>query len=148
MTNLGSRLRQAMEQLGKNQSEFAQQLGITQSFVSKILLGKSEVGSLFLLAVEHVFGISSAWLKTGDGAPFVENRFPDTRPGKMHVDIELLTAILSAVDETLNKNSLSLSRKKKAELVGLLYENELLNPSAEQGKLDHKAVLRLIKLAS
>jgi transcriptional regulator with XRE-family HTH domain len=47
------------------QQEFAQRIGISQSFLSTVEHGRVEAGAAVLLAISQEFGRSLEWLLTG-----------------------------------------------------------------------------------
>ena len=49
------------------QSEFAQRIGISQSFLSTVERGNVEAGAEVLLAISREFNKSLEWLLTGEG---------------------------------------------------------------------------------
>lgn len=73
-STLGDRLWQAIDTLGVNQIEFAEKVSVSRGYISLVTTNKREVSELFLLAVEHVWGISREWLKTGKGDMFTSGR--------------------------------------------------------------------------
>jgi transcriptional regulator with XRE-family HTH domain len=49
------------------QSEFAQRIGISQSFLSTVERGNVEAGAEVLLAISREFNKTLEWLLTGEG---------------------------------------------------------------------------------
>lgn len=62
---VGRRLRQ-LRGFDKNQAEFAGDIGISQSQLSRYEEGKSEIGAEILLRMARKFGKSMEWLLTGE----------------------------------------------------------------------------------
>ena len=62
---VGRRLRQ-LRGFDKNQAEFARDIGISQSQLSRYEKGKSEIGAEILLRMARKFGKSMEWLLTGE----------------------------------------------------------------------------------
>ena len=62
---VGRRLRQ-LRGFDKKQAEFARDIGISQSQLSRYEKGKSEIGAEILLRMAKKFGKSMEWLLTGD----------------------------------------------------------------------------------
>lgn len=69
-STFGERLWSAIDFLAINQQVFGDGVGASQPYISQLVLGKREPSSFFLLAVEHVWGISREWLATGKGDMF------------------------------------------------------------------------------
>ncbi len=62
---VGRRLRQ-LRGFDKKQAEFAHEIGISQSQLSRYEKGKSEIGAEVLLRMANKFGKSMEWLLTGE----------------------------------------------------------------------------------
>jgi transcriptional regulator with XRE-family HTH domain len=61
---VGRRIRE-LRGLDMTQDEFAQRIGISQSYLSTVEHGHVEVGAEVLLAISREFGKSLEWLLTG-----------------------------------------------------------------------------------
>ena len=48
------------------QADFARRIGVSQSYLSAIELGRNEAGAEVLLSISREFGKSIEWLLTGD----------------------------------------------------------------------------------
>ena len=68
--NLNDRLRLAIEYLSVNQDVFASKAEMSHSYINQILNGKKGISAVYLIAIEHVWGISRRWLETGEGEMF------------------------------------------------------------------------------
>jgi transcriptional regulator with XRE-family HTH domain len=62
---VGRRIRE-LRGFDMNQEEFAQRIGISQSYLSTVERGHVEVGAEVLLAISREFKRSLEWLLTGD----------------------------------------------------------------------------------
>ncbi len=49
------------------QADFARRIGVSQSYLSAIELGRNEAGAEVLLSISREFGRSIEWLLTGEG---------------------------------------------------------------------------------
>jgi transcriptional regulator with XRE-family HTH domain len=49
------------------QADFARRIGVSQSYLSAIELGRNEAGAEVLLSISREFGRSVEWLLTGEG---------------------------------------------------------------------------------
>ena len=58
--------------VGLQQEEFGLRIGVSKAAISRWETGSAELTSLAALGVEHVYGISSAWLLTGEGPKRIE----------------------------------------------------------------------------
>jgi transcriptional regulator with XRE-family HTH domain len=68
-----NKLRQVREALHLKQQEFATKLGITQSYLSAVELGKKEITSKLSKKLVELFGISPSWLISNEGSIFNTN---------------------------------------------------------------------------
>ena len=62
---VGRRLRQ-LRGFDKKQAEFAHEIGISQSQLSRYEKGKSDIGAEILLRMAKKFGKSMEWILTGE----------------------------------------------------------------------------------
>jgi len=49
------------------QADFARRIGVSQSYLSAIELGRNEAGAEVLFSISREFGRSIEWLLTGEG---------------------------------------------------------------------------------
>lgn len=73
----GQRLRAVRRELGLNQSEMGNAVGLTQSTIAAYETGKRQPPLPVLLALEHRFQVSHEWVLEGKG-----ERFTGVRPAK------------------------------------------------------------------
>ena len=76
------RLKMVRERAGLNQSKFAESLGLTVAAVSYYESGKRVPTNAVLTLISQKYGISFAWLKTGDG-PLEDPVLDETTAGKI-----------------------------------------------------------------
>lgn len=62
---VGRRIR-LLRGIDMTQKEFAERVGVTQSYLSLVEHGQGEIGAAVLLAISREFGKSIDWLLTGD----------------------------------------------------------------------------------
>jgi transcriptional regulator with XRE-family HTH domain len=67
---INERIRQARQALGLNQAEFAKGIFISAGYVAGLECGHRKANDRILHLISLVFGVSEAWLKTGEGAMF------------------------------------------------------------------------------
>lgn len=77
------RLAQAITRSGLKQTQFANKLGISPSFVSDMLRGNKKPGAEILCKMRLEFGVSADWLLSGEGQ----------MSGGTMVDMELLQSV-------------------------------------------------------
>lgn len=71
--NIGERVKALRkDMLNLTADKFGAKLGIQKSAVSKIERGENNLSEALLLSICREFGVSEAWLRTGEGGPFVE----------------------------------------------------------------------------
>jgi transcriptional regulator with XRE-family HTH domain len=73
------RIRELMENLALNQTEFSKECRIEQANLSAILNGKRPIGSAVINKIVLAFDINRNWLVTGDGERFRSNMIRDTQ---------------------------------------------------------------------
>jgi transcriptional regulator with XRE-family HTH domain len=82
---MGRRIQAVKERLGLNQSSFARQLGVSQSFLSQVAAGKRKPSFELLYSLFTRFGVDLPWILTGAGEMFSqqhrESRFAEQFPG-------------------------------------------------------------------
>jgi transcriptional regulator with XRE-family HTH domain len=74
-----SRVKELMQDLSLNQTEFSKECGIEQANLSAILNGKRNIGSAVINKIILAFDINKAWLLTGDGERFRPNEIRDSQ---------------------------------------------------------------------
>jgi len=62
---VGRRVRQ-LRGFDLTQADFARRIGVSQSYLSAIELGRNEAGAGVLLSISREFGRSIEWLLTGE----------------------------------------------------------------------------------
>ncbi len=64
------RLKDIRKALGMNQTDFAKKLGLSQSTLALIEVGKRNFSEKHIKMICSTFGINEVWLKTGKGEMF------------------------------------------------------------------------------
>lgn len=121
----------------KNQSELGKVLGVSQTSISEAKR-KGKVPAEWFLRLGAEKGINPNWLLTGEGPVMIPEE--DLEP----FDVSLLKKVIEIVEKRLKGKEPALSIEKKAELIGLLYEDALRDESLRD-QIDPKAQ-RLLKL--
>jgi transcriptional regulator with XRE-family HTH domain len=65
--NLGDRIKKVRQDLGLTQTEFAQKLGVTQSYISALEKGKEIPSDTLLNLIASLSYVKEEWLKDGTG---------------------------------------------------------------------------------
>lgn len=68
MSTLAERLATVVEGSGLSQTAFADEIGVSQGFVSQVRYGRSNLSPRTAKMIESKFGVSAEWLLTGAGA--------------------------------------------------------------------------------
>ena len=68
------RLKEIRNALGLNQTDFASQLGITQTAYSMIETGRRPLADKYVKVICSLFDVNEEWFRTGQGEMF--NAFP------------------------------------------------------------------------
>lgn len=61
------RIKDVRKELGLNQTEFGQRIGVAQTTVAGWELGTREIPDIAIRAICREFGINEIWLRTGEG---------------------------------------------------------------------------------
>lgn len=141
---VGNRIRTLRKDLDLSQSEFSKKIRYDQATISKAERGDIALSPLMRLVICQVFNVEEEWLLTGSGEMYGVELFPKKYHGLF--DFDLMKEIIESVEEVLQKNGISLSPKKKADLIGLIYEQVVENEEIKSTLSDR--VLKLAKLAS
>lgn len=67
MSTLAERLATVVEESGLSQTAFADEIGVSQGFVSQVRYGRSNLSPRTAKMIETKFGVSAEWLLTGTG---------------------------------------------------------------------------------
>lgn len=73
--SLGARIREIRKDNAITQSDFAERMLVSASYISKVESGKEQPSDIFLKLMSLEFNISLDWLKTGEG----KKKITDTR---------------------------------------------------------------------
>lgn len=87
------RVREAREALGLSQAQFAEKVGLTKNYISLVETGKRSLGARTVADICRIFGISEAWMSTGDGSMFETSSEAETTA-------EYLAAVMKEFPET------------------------------------------------
>jgi hypothetical protein len=93
--------------------------------------------------------LSFDWLLTGEeyGKPeIIQEHIARWHPASEGFDLDLIKEIIENVEEIFQKERINLPPRKKAELIGLIYE-ELSEDISKKSSINER-VLKLVKLAS
>lgn len=69
MTSVGDRIKEVRKSLKLTQTQFAQELAISQTHISKIEKGTEHPSSTLVRLISVIYNIDESWLKTGAGSP-------------------------------------------------------------------------------
>ena len=72
MNTLGERIKQVRTMRKRTQVQFAKELGISQTHVSKIEKGVEHPSEMLLLFIAQKYNINAEWIKNGIGKPEIE----------------------------------------------------------------------------
>ena len=136
--SIGRRIAAFRDHLGLTQQQLADKIGGTKRGIQENEAGNTAPGGrpLYELAV---LGLNLTWLLCGVG-PMLAKDLELPRPA---VDDQILVGVISGVEELLESEGLDLPAGKKAELIGLLYEQCL-----SEGEVKKATILKLLKLAA
>lgn len=70
--NIGKRIETIIVSANIKKNQFAKQLDIDQSYVTKLTSGKQEPSGRLISSICEKFGVNETWLRTGEGEMFVQ----------------------------------------------------------------------------
>lgn len=135
------RVAQVREHLELSQEKMARQLGLSLRAYANYERGERAVPVELLRALYEQFSADPVWLLTGDGNMILD------RDVRYRLDQKTLDSVLVAVARIEQRLEVPLDAKKKARLIGLLYEQcQLLGESADEILKDSR-IGRLTRLS-
>ncbi len=134
MDRIGQRLKQV--RANTSQKDFAEQLDVSVSKYQRIERGMSAPDIELLQKVLHAYpDVEPSWLLLGNNK--------NTLTG---VDHGLLGEIIKTVDDILDKGSIHLASKPKADIIALLYELFILRKQLHNSEVDSETVNKYISV--
>lgn len=130
---LGERIRLVRGELSRD--AFAKKLEVAPLTIFKYEKGERTPDANFLAKLVKVSQCDPGWLLTGE----------KSEEGKKPLQLELMREVIEHVEEIFEKKKFYLPPKKKAEFIGLLYE-DILEDESRREQLDER-VVRLFKIA-
>lgn len=70
MDKTGPRLKHFIQNEGLEQKKVAERMGCAPSYINALCTGKKPIGKRTAARLQEIFGVSAAWLLTGDGAMY------------------------------------------------------------------------------
>jgi transcriptional regulator with XRE-family HTH domain len=121
--SIGARVRVAREYLGLNQPEFAERLGMKQSYLSYIENNKRKPNDKLLTAMYINFKINAEWVTKGIGQVIdgVSIEMPEP-PKRLPQDADVMTLVIQAVMEYSLAKGLSLAPNVTARVILSFYQ--------------------------
>ena len=121
------RVAQVREHLNLSQEKMARRLGLSLRAYANYERGERAVPVELVRALYEQFSVDPVWLLTGGGHMILNS---DVR---YRLDQQTLDSVMEAVGRIEQRLPMHLDAKKKARLIGLLYEQcQLLGESADQ----------------
>ena len=74
---MNHRLKQLRKTLGMNQVDFARRLGLSQSTLAMLEVGKRNFNEKHIKLVCSAFGVRESWLRSGQGDMFASSPYED-----------------------------------------------------------------------
>lgn len=136
MEYIHDRLREIRTSKGLNQTKFAKSLGIGQSTLAMLEVGKREILDRHIKTICSIYNVNEIWLKTGKGEMFIEN------------DSTIITELvaeyrLDAIDQKIIEHYVNLDEHArevlKKEVVSLAQEIVNLDETAATSEPDPSA---------
>ncbi len=115
MSTIGERLVYLMKDLRLTQSELADKLHLTQPHISALCSGRKPFTDRTISDICREFGVSLAWLETGEGEMYVQ-RSENERMALMFADV------LAEADESVRKRCIAAAMEMPPEFWDNIYE--------------------------
>ena len=94
---MNERIRKIRESLSMSREAFGKELGVSGDVINNVERGRVEAKEYILKLICRVFNVSEAWLRTGEGEPFLdENEFSLDRYMEEREATDLETQIVKA----------------------------------------------------
>jgi transcriptional regulator with XRE-family HTH domain len=121
--SVGARVKFAREYLGLKQPEFAERLGVKQSYLSYVENDKRKPSEKFLVAMYINFKINAEWVVKGIGQVIdgVDVEVPE-QPKRLPQDADIMTLVIQAVTEYSLSRNLSLAPNVTARVILSFYQ--------------------------
>jgi transcriptional regulator with XRE-family HTH domain len=129
LKDAAGRIRAVRKKLMLKQEDFANQLGISQSFLSVVESGKRKPSFELLFSLLTRFNVDLSWLLTGKGKMFIKNQksffidlFPEVPPAADVIDLIKSLEVPIMRNALLSKYYLYLERYK--DIISEYYQNK------------------------
>lgn len=137
--SIDARIRLLIEKSGMNAKAFAQSLGMPYTSLHGYMKGVREPGASAIEKICSQLSIDANWLLTGEGAM----QRTQTDVCNIPLDAELLSDIIEVLEDMCASEGISLSARKKAEVIFLLYDYFLADK-----KVERPTVARFLRLVA
>lgn len=135
------RVAQVREHLDLSQEKMARLLGLSLRAYANYERGERTIPVELLRALYEQFSVDPVWLITGGGHMILD------RDVRYRLDQQTLDSVMTAVERIEQRLPVPLDARKKARLIGLLYEQcQLLGESADEILKDSR-IGRLTRLS-
>jgi transcriptional regulator with XRE-family HTH domain len=111
---LAQRIKNLRKELGLNQTEFAQKIGITQTSLSQIEGEKNGISYDVYKSIVHHFKVEPSWLMDGIGPMFLSDRAPARRGGEWRGDKRSAIPLVVQIDSDEEENIVMVDKKAAA----------------------------------
>lgn len=128
---MNERLKEIRTSKGMNQHDFAKSLGIGQSTLAMMEVGKRDITERHIKTICAIYGVDEHWFRTGDGKAFYQNE-------KSLLDRLTEEYGLSKRERDTISSFLKLSDKDRAAVMGYVdaLVDKISSSPAEQTKSD------------
>ena len=91
------RIREVIEVCSKNSRQFSLELGVNQSYISRILSRSQNINDRLIHSISLVFNVREDWLRTGSGEMFNSPKPLEIDPTQ--VVVNYIKSVLSELSE-------------------------------------------------
>lgn len=93
------KLREYFDNQGITQSQIAHDLDSSIQYINHMLSGRRNFGRNTSRRFEEAYGISAAWLMTGEGEMMVSDRYSDAIPPQLSVNDKVIYSLRKQIEE-------------------------------------------------
>lgn len=81
---MNTRIKEIRQAVGLTQAKLAEALGLSRVFIAQVETGKEKFSDRTIRDICHIYNVSEAWLRTGEGEPFT----PQSRADHIRAFVE------------------------------------------------------------
>lgn len=93
------KLHEYFENQGITQKQISGELNLSKMYVNMLFMGRRYFGRKTAQRFQDLYGISAAWLMTGEGEMMVSDRYSDAIPPQLSVNHKVIYSLRKQIEE-------------------------------------------------